>query len=137
MNHVVSAVLGNLVRGGFKHLCNGAGSWAAGTFHVLELPEGLRVLSSAYGSRLRRSLYVVEFVADKVPYFDTVWDSIHTVIRPVAGALLAYGVVSSVDPQWEVIAALVGGGLALTSHTAKATTRAAANLSPEPFSNWI
>jgi ABC-type xylose transport system permease subunit len=65
-----------------------------------------------------------------------VWDGVHTLIRPAAGAFLAYGVVGNLEPQWQVIAALLGGGIALTSHTAKASTRAAANLSPEPFSNW-
>ena len=82
-------------------------------------------------------LYAIEFAADKIPYVDSVWDGIHTVIRPAAGALLAYGVVGHVDPKWQVIAALVGGGVALTSHTAKAATRAAVNVSPEPFSNWF
>jgi hypothetical protein len=82
-------------------------------------------------------LYLVEFVADKIPWFDSIWDAIHTLIRPAAGALLAYGVVGDVDPQWQVAAALIGGSIALTSHTAKASTRAAANVSPEPFSNWF
>jgi len=137
MNHLVSAVLGLSFAAGLNTYATVLALGLLGRFNVLELPEGLRVLASTYVIAAAALLYVVEFVADKVPYFDTLWDSVHTIIRPVSGALLAYGVVSSVDPQWEVIAALVGGGLALTSHTAKATTRAAANLSPEPFSNWI
>src|SRR5262249_15755176 len=76
-------------------------------------------------------------VADKIPWIDTIWDGIHTVIRPATGALLGYAAVGNVDPQWQIIAALVGGGVALTSHAAKASTRAAVNVSPEPFSNWF
>jgi hypothetical protein len=82
-------------------------------------------------------LYLIEFVADKIPWIDSLWDGIHTVIRPVAGALLAYGVVGNVDARWQVIAVLLGGSIALTSHSAKASTRAAVNISPEPFSNWL
>jgi hypothetical protein len=112
---------------------------ALGVMHRLEwiqLPVGLDVLGSTVVLLGASILYVVEFIADKVPYFDNVWDGIHTFIRPAAGALLAYGVVGNVDPQWQVIAALAGGGIAFTSHAAKASTRAAVNLSPEPFSNW-
>jgi hypothetical protein len=103
---------------------------------IVHLPAGLEVLGSPFVLLGVSALYVIEFIADKVPYVDSIWDAIHTVIRPAAGALLAYGVAGNVDPQWQVIAALVGGGVALTSHTAKASTRAAANVSPEPFSNW-
>jgi len=104
---------------------------------VIHLPPNIQVVTSTPVLVAAALLYVVEFVADKVPWIDSLWDAIHTVIRPVAGAVLAYGIVGNVDPQWQLIAALVGGGMALTSHTAKASTRAAANLSPEPFSNWI
>jgi hypothetical protein len=76
-------------------------------------------------------------VADKIPYIDSLWDMIHSIVRPIGGALLAYSAVGNVDSQWQLLAALLGGGIALTSHTAKASTRAAANVSPEPFSNWI
>jgi hypothetical protein len=82
------------------------------------------------------ALYVVEFFADKIPYLDTVWDAIHTFIRIPAGAVLAYGSTTQLDPAARIIALLVGGGLALSSHGTKATIRAAVNLSPEPFTNW-
>ena len=104
---------------------------------IIHLPAGLEVLGSTPVLIAASALYLVEFVADKIPWFDSIWDGIHTVIRPTAGALLGYGIVGSVDPSWQVIAALVGGGVAFTSHAAKASTRAAANVSPEPFSNWI
>jgi hypothetical protein len=106
-------------------------------FGIVDLPAGLEVIGTIPVIAVAALLYMVEFVADKVPYIDTLWDSIHTFIRPAAGALLSYGAVGDVDAQWQVIAALLGGGVALTSHAAKASTRVAANVSPEPFSNWI
>jgi hypothetical protein len=106
-------------------------------FGVVQLPGQLDVVSSTPVIVGAVFMYAVEFVADKIPYVDSVWDTIHTIIRPIAGALLAYSAVGSVDPQWQMVAALAGGSVALTSHTAKASTRAAANVSPEPFSNWV
>ena len=82
------------------------------------------------------ALYVVEFFADKIPYFDNLWDTIHTFIRPPAAALLAYSVAGNVPADWRWMAALLAGGVALTSHGAKASTRVAVNTLPEPFSNW-
>lgn len=105
-------------------------------FGVLHLPQRLDVIATLPVMGGAALLYAVEFVADKVPYLDTVWDVVHTVIRPAAGAFLAFSMVGHVDPKWQVLAALLGGSVALTSHAAKASTRAAANVSPEPFSNW-
>jgi len=82
-------------------------------------------------------MFVVEFVADKIPGVDTVWDSIQTFVRIPAGAALAAGVFGGMDNAvWTTVAAIVGGSLAATSHFTKAGTRAAANTSPEPFSNF-
>lgn len=106
-------------------------------FELVQLPTEVSIVGSTPVLIVAGVLYIVEFVADKVPWFDSVWDGIHTFIRPLAGAALAYGVAGNLDTQYQVIAALVGGGVALTSHATKASTRAAANLSPEPFSNWI
>jgi hypothetical protein len=106
-------------------------------FEIILLPEGMALLASTPVMIVAGILYAIEFVADKVPLVDTLWDTVNTVIRPAAGALLAFGIVGPVEPQWQIIAALVGGGVALTSHVAKASTRAAVNVSPEPFSNWI
>jgi hypothetical protein len=80
-------------------------------------------------------LLAVEFFADKVPGLDSVWDAIHTFLRVPAGAALAAGVFGGDQHTWAMVAALAGGTLAATSHVAKATTRAAVNTSPEPFSN--
>jgi hypothetical protein len=82
-------------------------------------------------------LYVVEFFADKIPWVDSVWDAIHTVIRPVGGALIAVTTLGDASPTMEGLVALLGGSLAAGSHLTKAGTRAVANTSPEPFSNWI
>jgi len=106
-------------------------------FGVLHLPQSLDVIATPPVMAGAALLYAVEFVADKVPYLDTIWDGVHTFIRPAAGAFLAFSMVGHVDPKWQVLAALVGGSVALTSHAAKASTRAAANVSPEPFSNWV
>jgi hypothetical protein len=82
-------------------------------------------------------LYVVEFFADKIPWVDSVWDALHTIIRPVGGALIAVGTLGEASPAVEGLVALLGGTLAAGTHFTKAGTRAAANASPEPFSNWI
>jgi hypothetical protein len=81
-------------------------------------------------------LYAIEFVADKIPWVDTIWDSIHTFVRPVGGALVAVSTLGDAPPALEVLVGLLGGTIAAGSHLTKASTRAAANTSPEPFSNW-
>ena len=81
-------------------------------------------------------LYAIEFIADKIPWVDTVWDSVHTFVRPVGGALVAVSTLGESSPAIEVLVGLLGGTVAAGSHLTKAGTRAAANTSPEPFSNW-
>src|SRR3954464_9349540 len=105
-------------------------------FGLLQLPEPMMVLAHPVVLGLAVALFVIEFVADKIPYVDTVWDAVHTFIRPPAAALLAYGAFGQVPEEWKLGAALLAGSVALTSHGAKASTRAAANVSPEPVSNW-
>jgi Domain of unknown function (DUF4126) len=105
-------------------------------FGVVHLPQSLQVLANPWILGVAIALYILEFFADKIPYVDTVWDAVHTVIRPPAAALLAYGAVGAAPPEWRWGAALLAGGVALTSHGTKASARAAANASPEPFSNW-
>ena len=82
-------------------------------------------------------MYLIEFFADKIPYVDTLWDMIHTAIRPVGGALIAVTTLGEASPTVEGLIALLGGAVAAGSHLTKTSTRAAANASPEPFSNWI
>src|SRR5687768_6961506 len=82
-------------------------------------------------------MYLIEFFADKIPYVDTLWDIIHTAIRPLGGALIAVTTLGDTSPTMEGLVALMGGAVAAGSHLTKTSTRAAANTSPEPFSNWI
>lgn len=106
-------------------------------FDVFQLPSSLEVLANPWVIGIAATLYVIEFAADKIPYVDNVWDVVHTFIRPSAAAVLAYGAFAEMPDAWRVIAALLAGGVALTSHSSKASTRAAVNASPEPISNWI
>ncbi len=107
----------------------------AGWLGWVDLPGGLKLLESPWLLGASGIMLFVEFFADKIPGLDTVWDAVHTLIRIPAGAALAAAVFGIDEAQWATAAALLGGSLAATSHLAKATTRAAANTSPEPFSN--
>jgi flagellar biosynthesis protein FliQ len=104
-------------------------------FAHLELPGELHVLTSWWVIGIAVILYVVEFIADKIPVVDSAWDVIHTFIRIPAGAVLAATAFGDFDKGIQVIAFLLGGGLALSSHGTKAATRAIVNTSPEPLSN--
>jgi hypothetical protein len=107
----------------------------AGHLGWIDLPSGLALLEQPAMLWASGALLVIEFCADKVPWVDSLWDAVHTFIRIPAGAALAYGVFGGDHASWAAAAALLGGSLAATSHAAKTTTRAAANTSPEPFSN--
>ncbi|HKP49231.1 MAG TPA: DUF4126 domain-containing protein [Gemmatimonadales bacterium] len=112
---------------------------AAGLFQrfgIIQLPDSLQILASPFVLGIAILLFVIEFIADKIPYVDSAWDAVHTFIRPPAAALISYSAFGQVPEEWKITAALLAGGVALTSHGAKATTRAAANTSPEPISNW-
>ena len=104
---------------------------------VLHLPPGLQVLSHPWVRAIAIALYLLEFFADKIPYFDTFWDALHTFIRPPAAALLTFAAAGGAPQEWRWGAALLAGGVALTSHGTKASARAAVNTTPEPFSNWF
>jgi hypothetical protein len=109
---------------------------AAGYMGWIPLPSGLQALQNPLVLGVSFLLGLLEFVADKIPGVDTIWDALHTFIRIPAGAALAASVFGGADSgTWSLVAALLGGTLAATAHAAKATTRAAANTSPEPFSN--
>ena len=111
----------------------------AGHWGWVTLPPGLQILGTPLVMACAAVLAFIEFLADKIPLVDSAWDALHTLIRIPAGAALVAGLVSGWagdhGSAWSVVAALLGGGLAATAHTAKASTRAAANTSPEPFSN--
>ena len=106
-------------------------------FGWLQLPGEWNPLSHTWVLAVAAILFAIEFVADKVPYLDSIWDAIHTFIRIPAGAVLMASAVTNVDPALRLAAGLIGGSLALTTHSAKATARLAANASPEPFSNAL
>jgi len=106
-------------------------------YGVIHLPSSLQVLSHPWVLGIATALYLVEFLADKIPFLDTIWDAVHTFIRPPAAALLAYAASGAAPAEWRWGAALLAGGVALTSHGTKASARAAVNTSPEPLSNWI
>jgi len=108
---------------------------AAGYFGWVDLPKGLHVLQHPAMLGASGFMLFIEFFADKIPGVDTLWDLVHTVVRIPAGAALAAAVFGADQATWATMAALLGGTLAATSHVAKATTRAAVNTSPEPFSN--
>lgn len=101
------------------------------------LPEELNVLTDPMVIAAAGLMYMVEFTADKVPGVDSIWDSIHTFIRIPAGAILAAGMVGDASAGVELAAAIVGGGLAATTHVTKSGGRMLINTSPEPASNWI
>ena len=134
-----------------QHIAIGAGlAWGSGLrlyacvflagllakFGVITLPVGLQVLTHPVVLGVSGAMFVLEFFADKVPGFDSIWDGIHTFIRIPAGAILAAATFSDVDPAWMLAAGLIGGTIASGTHLAKTGSRAMINTSPEPFSNW-
>lgn len=104
------------------------------TGHI-DLPAELSVLENPWIMGAAGVMYFVEFFADKIPGVDSMWDAVHTFIRIPAGAMLAAGAVGDVTPALEIAAGILGGGIATTSHTAKAGARLMINTSPEPVSN--
>lgn len=109
-------------------------------FRVIELSEqfsGLLHLGSTMVLVTAGVLAAVEFVSDKIPWFDSIWDTIHTFIRPIGAGVLAFTAANALDPGMKAALVLLTGGVALTSHSAKAATRVAANHSPEPVSNMV
>jgi hypothetical protein len=105
-------------------------------FGWVDLPEQFRVFDNDIVIGVAIVLYIVEFVADKIPWVDSIWDAMHTVIRPIGGAVIAVAALGEANPTVKGLIALLGGTLATGTHLTKAGTRAAANTSPEPFSNW-
>src|SRR3954462_428720 len=106
-------------------------------FHLVALPDQFRAFDHPIVIGLALAMYLVEFVADKIPWFDSVWDAIHTVVRPLGGAVVAVNAIGHASPVMTALAALLGGSIAMTTHVTKAGTRAAVNTTPEPFSNWV
>ena len=109
----------------------------ASRYGWVSLPEQYRVFDNDLIIGIAITLYVIEFFADKIPWVDSIWDAIHTAIRPIGGAVIAIQTLGDASPATETLVGLLGGTLAASSHFTKAGTRAVVNASPEPFTNWI
>lgn len=133
---VLSLAMGSAWTSGINLYATVAVLGIAGRAEMINLPQNLEVLSHPAVIAIACTMYLIEFFADKIPYLDSGWDALHTFIRIPAGALLAAGAVSDMNPGLELAAMLAGGTIAATAHGVKATTRLAINTSPEPFSNW-
>jgi hypothetical protein len=108
----------------------------ASRYGWVALPPQYQVFDNTWIIGGALALYAIEFVADKIPWVDSVWDAVHSVIRPVGGAAIAVATLGDQSPAAETIVALFGGALAASTHFSKAGTRVMANASPEPFTNW-
>lgn len=109
-------------------------------FHWVDLSgayEHLAVLGHPWVIGVAGGMFLIEFVADKVPWFDSIWDVVHTFVRPAGGIALAIAALGNMDPTVLTVAALVGGGASLATHGTKSGIRAFLNLSPEPVSNSV
>jgi len=109
----------------------------ASRYGWVDLPPQYRVFDNSFVIIAALVMYAIEFIADKVPWVDTVWDGIHTAIRPLGGALIAVTTLGEASPTMQGLVALLGGAVAASTHVTKAGTRAVVNASPEPFSNWL
>jgi hypothetical protein len=134
---LVGLLLGASVASGLRLYATVAVLGFLGRAGVLALPAGLSVLANQWVIVVAAALYLVEFLADKIPIVDSIWDLVHTFIRAPAAALLAWAALSGVQPEWRVIAALLCGGVALSAHGLKSSARVALNTSPEPVTNWV
>jgi len=133
----LSLAMGTAWTSGINLYATVAALGIANRLEMIHLPPNLEVLSHPGVIAIACIMYVIEFVADKVPYVDTGWDILHTFIRVPAGAILAARSLGDMNPALELMALLGGGAIALAAHGTKATARLAINASPEPFSNWV
>jgi hypothetical protein len=136
--HLLSVALGLAALAGINLYLTVFATGLAIHFHWITLGadyQSLEVLGHPIVITIAGVLYFLEFLADKIPWVDSAWDAVHTIIRPIGGALLAIQVLGHPSPAFTVMVALLAGGTSLVSHTAKAATRLATNTSPEPFSN--
>ena len=106
-------------------------------YQLVALPDAYQAFAHPVVIAAALAMYAIEFVADKIPWLDSLWDAVHTIVRPVGGALIAVAALGDASPFVTTLGAILGGSMALTTHVTKAGTRAAANTSPEPFSNWF
>jgi len=134
---LLGLLLGASVASGLRLYATVAVIGFLGRSGALTLPPGLHALTYEWVIVVAAALYLVEFLADKIPLVDSVWDMVHTFIRVPAAGLLAWAALANVPEQWRIIAALCCGGVALSAHGLKSSARAAINTSPEPVTNWL
>jgi hypothetical protein len=134
---LIGLLLGAAAASGLRLYATVAVLGFLGRSGAIELPAGLQILTHQWVIVVAAALYLVEFLADKIPFVDSVWDFVHTFIRAPAAALLAWAGLASVPAEWRIVAALVCGGVALSAHGLKSSARAAINTSPEPVTNWL
>src|SRR6185369_12211960 len=134
---LLGLLLGASVASGLRLYATVAVLGFLGRSGALTLPAGLQVLAHPWVILVATSLYLVEFLADKIPLVDSVWDMVHTFIRVPAAGLLAWAALGGVPEHWRLIAALCCGGVALSAHGLKSSARAVINTSPEPVTNWL
>jgi hypothetical protein len=133
----LSLAMGTAWTSGINLYATVAALGIAGQLDMIQLPPDLHVLMHPAVITVACIMYVIEFFADKIPYFDSGWDVLHTFIRIPAGAILAARSLGDMNPALELVAILAGGTVALAAHGTKASVRLAINTSPEPFSNWL
>jgi hypothetical protein len=133
----IGVLLGSSWASGVNLYMTVAGLGIANRMHWITLPGSMKDLSNPLVILTASAMYIVEFVADKIPYFDNVWDSIHTFIRPAGGAALGYMAAAHMGPVAQIPVALLTGAVSMDSHLTKATTRVAINSSTPPGINSI
>ena len=109
----------------------------ASRYDWVALPPQFEVFDNDLVIGVALAMYVIEFCADKIPWVDTAWDTVHTLVRPLGGALIAVAALGEASPMLQGLVALLGGSVAASSHLTKAGARAMVNTSPEPVSNWV
>jgi hypothetical protein len=136
---LLALALGGGVAAGLRLYATVLGLGLAIRFGWLVLPEtlrGLETLAHPAVLAVAAVAYVAEFISDKIPWFDSLWDAVHTFIRPVGAAALSAAAFAQLDPAARLSLTLLAGGAAISAHASKAALRLAVNQSPEPFSNW-
>jgi hypothetical protein len=133
---LLGLLFGSAVASGLRLYATVAVLGFLGRAGIVALPSGWKALENPWVIGIAAALYLVEFLADKVPIVDSVWDAVHTLVRAPAAALLAFAATAGVPEVWRIAAALLCGGVAFSAHGLKASTRAAINTSPEPVTNW-
>src|SRR5262245_21626314 len=136
---LLGLLLGASVASGLRLYATVAVLGFLGRSGAVTLPSGLAILTHPWVIVVAAALYLVEFLADKIPIVDSIWDLVHTFIRVTAAGLLAWAALGGIDvaEPWRIIAALLCGGVALSAHGLKSSTRAVINTSPEPVTNWL